>query len=218
MLISSPNVIIYSFGIKLPSKTSQKTIKDHWNFYIIRKYTKFMIQFSLPNNVLNDSPSIDPNAFVASGAQVMGNVIIKKDASIWYNAVLRGDINQIIIGERSNIQDGCILHMENDTPCIVENDVTVGHHVNLHACHIEECCLIGIGAIVLSGARIGRGSIIGAGAVILENSNIPPFSLVVGCPGKIIKKTPEDTIENQKKWAQKYVELSKVHKAKFSSP
>ncbi len=147
-----------------------------------------MIQFSLPNNVLNNSPSIDPNAFVASGAQVMGNVIIKKDASIWYNAVLRGDINQIIIGERSNIQDGCILHMENDTPCIVENDVTVGHHVNLHACHIEESCLIGIGAIVLSGARIGRGSIIGAGAVILENSNIPPFSLVVGCPGKSSKK------------------------------
>ena len=78
--------------------------------------------------------------------------------------------------------------------------------------------LIGIGAIVLFGARIGRGSIIGAGAVILENSNIPPFSLVVGCPEKIIKKTPEDTIENQKKWAQKYVELSKVYKAKFSSP
>ena len=171
-----------------------------------------MIQFNLPPNVMADSPSLHPNAFIAKGAQVMGNVIIKEDASIWYNAVLRGDINQIIIGERSNIQDGCILHLENDLPCIVENDVTVGHHVNLHGCHIEECCLIGIGAIILSGAKIGRGSIIGAGAVVLENTIIPPFSLVVGCPGKIIKQTPESTIEKQKKWANKYVELSKVHK------
>ncbi len=173
-----------------------------------------MIQFHLPDDVLKKSPEIDPSAFIANGAQVMGNVIIKKDASIWYNSVLRGDINQIIIGERSNIQDGCILHLENDLPCIVENDVTVGHHVNLHGCYVEECCLIGIGAIILSGARIGRGSIIGAGAVILENTIIPPFSLVVGCPGKIIKSTPEETINQQKKWANKYVELSKVHALK----
>ncbi len=170
-----------------------------------------MIQFHLPENVLKTKPKIDPSAFIAKGAQVMGNVIIKKEASIWYNSVLRGDINQIIIGERSNIQDGCILHLENDLPCIVENDVTVGHHVNLHGCHVEECCLIGIGAIILSGARIGRGSIIGAGAVILENTIIPPFSLVVGCPGKIIKSTPEETINKQKKWAKKYVALSNVH-------
>ena len=146
-----------------------------------------MIQFSLPENVLESTPTIHENSFVAKGAQVMGNVIIKEDASVWYNAVLRGDINQIIIGERSNIQDGCILHLENELPCIVENDVTVGHHVNLHGCHIEEGCLIGIGAIILSGVRVGKGSIIGAGAVILENTVIPPYSLVVGCPGKIIK-------------------------------
>ena len=171
-----------------------------------------MIQFTLPENVLKTSPTIDPDAFVAPGAQVMGDVIIKKDASVWYNSVLRGDINQIVIGERSNIQDGCILHLQNDLPCIVENDVTVGHHVNLHGCHVEECCLIGIGAIILSGAHIGRGSIIGAGAVVLENQVIPPFSLVVGMPGKIIKSTPNDTIEKQQQWANKYVELSKVHK------
>ena len=175
-------------------------------------YDKVMIQFNLPDNVMTHTPSIHPDAFIAAGAQVMGNVVLKKDASVWYNAVLRGDINQIVIGERSNIQDGCILHLENDLPCIVENDVTVGHHVNLHGCHIEECCLIGIGAIILSGAKIGRGSIIGAGAVVLENQVVPPFSLVVGTPGKVIKSTPEDTIEKQQKWAKKYVELSKVHK------
>ena len=174
-----------------------------------------MIQFNLPDNVLEKTPQIDPQAFIANGAQVIGNVVLKQDSSVWYNAVLRGDINQIVIGERTNIQDGCILHLENNLPCIIENDVTVGHHVNLHACHIEECCLIGIGAIILSGVKIGRGSIIGAGAVILENTEIPPFSLVVGCPGKIIKSTPEETIEQQKKWAQKYVKLSKVHQQKL---
>ena len=177
-----------------------------------------MIQFHLPDDVMTHTPTIHNDAFIAAGAQVMGNVVLKKDASVWYNAVLRGDINQIVIGERSNIQDGCILHLENDLPCIVENDVTVGHHVNLHGCHIEECCLIGIGAIILSGAKIGRGSIIGAGAVVLENQVIPPFSLVVGTPGKVIKPTPEDTIEKQQKWAKKYVELSKVHKKPKISP
>jgi carbonic anhydrase/acetyltransferase-like protein (isoleucine patch superfamily) len=171
-----------------------------------------MIQFHLPDHTLSKTPDIHPDTFIAPGAQVMGDVIIKKDASVWYNSVLRGDINQIIIGERSNIQDGCIIHLENDLPCIVENDVTVGHHVNLHGCHVEECCLIGIGAIILSGASIGRGSIIGAGALVLENHVIPPFSLVVGTPGKIIKPTPPDTIEKQQQWAQKYVNLSKIHK------
>jgi carbonic anhydrase/acetyltransferase-like protein (isoleucine patch superfamily) len=171
-----------------------------------------MIQFNLPNNTLAHTPAIHADSFIAPGVQLMGNVMVKKNASVWYNTVVRGDINRIEIGERSNIQDGCILHVENTLPCIVENDVTVGHHANLHGCHVEECCLIGIGAIVLSGARIGRGSIIGAGAVIKENSIIPPFSMVVGVPGTIIKSTPESTIESQKKWAQKYVELSKQHK------
>ena len=171
-----------------------------------------MIQFHLPESTLSTDPTIHPNTFIAPGAQVIGDVTLKEDASIWYNSVLRGDINRIVIGERTNIQDGCILHLENNLPCIVDNDVTVGHHVNLHGCHVEECCLIGIGAIILSGAKIGRGSIIGAGAVILENQVIPPFSLVVGTPGKIIKSTPETTIEQQKQWAQKYVMLSKKHR------
>ncbi len=171
-----------------------------------------MIQFNLPETTLTQTPNIHPNTFIAPGVQLMGDVEVKEDASVWYNSVVRGDINRISIGERSNIQDGCILHVENTLPCIVENDVTVGHHVNLHACHIEECCLIGIGAIVLSGAHIGRGSIIGAGAVIKERAIIPPFSMVVGVPGTIIKQTPESTIHTQQQWAKKYVALSKKHK------
>jgi carbonic anhydrase/acetyltransferase-like protein (isoleucine patch superfamily) len=173
-----------------------------------------VIQFNLPDTVLQSTPQIHPSAFIANGAQVMGDVVIQKDASVWYNAVLRGDINQIIIGERSNIQDGCILHLENNRPCVVENDVTVGHHVNLHGCHIEEGCLIGIGAIVLSGAIVGRGSIVGAGAVVLEGQVIPPFSLVVGCPAKVIKPTPPTTVTDHQKWAQKYVALAKIHAQK----
>ena len=172
-----------------------------------------MILFDLPEDTLKHSPKIDESCFVAENATVIGNVEISKDASIWYNAVLRGDINKIYVGERSNIQDACVLHMENDVPCVIENDVTVGHKAILHACHIEECCLIGINATILSGAKIGRGSIIGAGAVVKENERIPPFSMVVGVPGRIIKSTPESTIEFQKKWALKYVALAKVHQA-----
>ncbi len=172
-----------------------------------------MIDFNLPENVLDKTPQLHPSAFIAAGAQVMGDVILKENASVWYNSVLRGDINRIEVGKNSNIQDGCILHMENDKPCIVGDNVTVGHHVNLHACTVEEGCLIGIGAIILSGAHIGKGSIIGAGAVVLENAVIPPFSLVVGTPGKVIRQTAADTIEKQTLWAQKYVQLANKHKA-----
>lgn len=178
-----------------------------------------MIQFTLPDNVLDETPDLHPDSFIASGAQVMGNVILKQDSSVWYNSVLRGDINRIEVGKRSNIQDGCILHIENNKPCIVGNDVTVGHHVNLHGCTIGDGCLIGIGAIVLSGAKIGKGCIIGAGAVVKEGAEIPDFSMVVGVPGKIIKTLPDpDThMKNQISWAQKYVQLSRIHKTKFGN-
>ena len=173
-----------------------------------------MIDFNLPHDTLSHTPNIHDSAFIADGAKVMGQVSLEAYSSVWYNSVLRGDINKIHIGHHSNIQDGCILHMENDKPCLVGNYVTVGHHVNLHACIVEDYCLIGIGAIILSGAKIGQGSIIGAGTVVLEHTIIPPFSLVVGVPGKIIKKTPEETIQNQKKWAEKYVNLAALHKKK----
>ncbi|MBT5855661.1 gamma carbonic anhydrase family protein [bacterium] len=175
-----------------------------------------MIQFTLPDDVLDAEPNIHPDAFIAKGAQVMGNVTLEKDASVWYNAVLRGDINRIVVGERTNIQDCCLIHLENELPCLIANDVTVGHSAVLHACEIEEGCLIGIGAIILSGAKIGRGSIIGAGAVVLEGQVIPPSSLVVGTPAKVIRQTPDDTVDKQIQWAQKYVDLSRIHKLKNS--
>jgi len=176
-----------------------------------------MIDFSLPDNILETSPTIHPTAFVAEGARVMGAVELKAHSSIWYNCVLRGDINRIVIGERTNIQDGVIVHLENNLPCLVGDDVVVGHQAVLHGCTIGDGCLIGIGAILLSGAVIKSGSIIGAGALILEGQIIEENSLVVGSPGKVIRQTPADTAEKNKLWASKYVELAKIHRSKFGN-
>ena len=169
----------------------------------------------LPDRLFAADPHIPTSTFVAPGAQVLGDVRCGEESSIWYNAVARGDINHIVIGARSNIQDGCILHVTNDLPCIVGNDVTVGHGANLHACTVEEGCLIGIGAIVLSGAHIGRGSIVGAGAVVRENEMIDAFSLVVGVPARLSRVLPEDTYDTHCKWAQKYIALAEAHRRRL---
>ena len=149
-----------------------------------------MEKTDLPSDTLSKTPQIHPTAFVAPGAHIIGDVRLAAQASVWYNSVLRGDINFIAIGERSNIQDGCILHLENDLPCVVGPDVTVGHGAILHGCRIEEACLIGMGAIILSGAHIGRGCVVAAGAVVKENQTVPPFTLVGGVPARIIKSLP----------------------------
>lgn len=168
----------------------------------------------LPPLTLAAEPRIHPTAFIARGAQVMGDVRLMAEASVWYNAVLRGDINFISVGERSNIQDGSILHMENDRPCTVHNDVTVGHGAILHACEIEEGCLIGMGAIILSGAVIKRGSVIAAGAIVKEGAVVEPFSLMAGVPARFVRALPEETFEKHLKWARKYADLAKLHRVK----
>ncbi|WMJ78848.1 MULTISPECIES: gamma carbonic anhydrase family protein [unclassified Sedimentibacter] len=138
-------------------------------------------------------PIIDEKTYVAEGAQLIGNVIMKEYSSVWYNAVARGDINTITIGRYTNIQDNAIVHVDDTEPTVIGDFVTVGHGANVHGCTIEDHCLIGMGAIILNGAVIGRGSIIAAGAVVKEHEIIPPFSMVAGVPGKIIKKLPENT-------------------------
>ncbi len=170
-----------------------------------------MKKTDLPETTLNTEPTIHPTAFIARGAQVVGDVRLMADSSVWYNAVLRGDINYISIGERTNIQDGSIIHLENDRPCIVGNEVTVGHGAILHGCVIEQGCLIGMGAAILSGAVIKRGSVIAAGAVVLENTVVAPFSLMVGIPAKQIRTISEETFESNLKWAEKYVEMAKLY-------
>ena len=147
----------------------------------------------------------------------MGDVRVAAQASIWYNSVARGDVNYIEVGERSNIQDGSVLHVTNDEPCIVGPDVTVGHNANLHACIIEAGCLIGIGAIVLSGAHIKKGCVIGAGAVVKEGTVVEEYSLVVGVPGTVKRRVSEDTYQTNLKWVQKYIELAALHRRRYGS-
>ena len=136
------------------------------------------------------SPVLPPEGeyWIAPTAAVMGNVILKKNASIWWAATARGDTETITVGENSNVQDGSVLHADMGMPLVIGANVTVGHMVMLHGCTIGDGSLIGIGSIVLNGAKIGRGCLIGAGALITEGKEIPDFSLVMGAPGKIVRQ------------------------------
>lgn len=138
------------------------------------------------------TPEVDKKTFVADGARVIGKVTLKEFASVWFNSVVRGDVNRIEIGRYSNIQDNSVVHVADDYPAIIGDFVTVGHNCVLHACTIEEHCLIGMGAVILNGAVIGKGSIVAAGAVVREKQIIPPHSLVVGLPAKVIKEVPDE--------------------------
>lgn len=140
-------------------------------------------------------PRIPQSAYVDQAAQVIGDVTLGERASVWPCTVLRGDVNKIVIGEDSNIQDGSVLHGELDKyPVIVGDRVTVGHMACLHGCVVEDDCLIGIGAIVLNGARIGKGSVVAAGSLVPEGMQVPPGSMVMGTPAKVRREvTPEET-------------------------
>ena len=133
------------------------------------------------------SPKIHPSVFLADGVHIIGNVEIAKDASIWFNSVLRADINAIYIGERTNIQDGSILHITKDHPVFVGNDVTVGHRAVVHGCRIDDGSLIGMGSIILDRARVGKQALVAAGAVVLEGFVVPDGMLAAGIPAKILR-------------------------------
>jgi carbonic anhydrase/acetyltransferase-like protein (isoleucine patch superfamily) len=158
------------------------------------------------------APHIDASAYVSPHAVVMGDVRLGPHASVWPTAVLRGDINFIEIGEGSNVQDGCVVHLAEDLPVIVGKLVTVGHRAILHACTVEDECLIGMGATVLDGAVIGRGSIVGAHALVTKEMRVPPGSLVMGTPAKIIRALRPDEIAGIRAWADHYVALGPIHR------
>ena len=157
------------------------------------------------------SPEFSQAAFVAANATIVGSVTIAARASVWYGAVVRGDVERIEIGECTNIQDGAILHCDPDFPTILEDHVTIGHRAVVHSAHIERGSLIGIGAIVLNGVRVGTGSIIGAGAVVTKN--VPPGSLVVGLPGKVVRQLTDIEITELIEHAEKYHQLALLHAA-----
>jgi carbonic anhydrase/acetyltransferase-like protein (isoleucine patch superfamily) len=142
----------------------------------------------------------------------MGRVIVSAGVSIWYGAVVRGDVERIEIGDRTNIQDGAILHGDPGKPTVLEDHVTVGHRAVVHSAYIESGSLIGIGAIILDGVRVGRGSIIGAGAVV--NKDVPPLSLVVGVPAKRLREVSEEEAAELIEHARRYEQLALVHAGK----
>jgi gamma-carbonic anhydrase len=161
---------------------------------------------------LDAVPAIHPSAFVAPGADVIGDVTLAEESSVWFQAVLRGDINRIVIGPRSNVQDGAIVHLADDYGTFVGELVTVGHKAILHACTIGDEVLVGMGAIVLDGARIGARSIIGAGALITGGKEIPPGSLVLGSPAKVVRALSVEEQVGIKVWAEKYVALARAYR------
>ncbi len=154
-------------------------------------------------------PAIAESAFVDQSAQVIGSVKAGERSSIWCNTTVRGDVNSIEIGEETNVQDNCCLHVDPDAPLVLGKRIVVGHSVTLHGCVIEDDCLIGMGAIVLSGAKIGSGSIIAAAALVVEGAEIPPRSLVMGTPGKVRRQTTEAELEGIRRGAQCYVDKSR---------
>ena len=157
-------------------------------------------------------PQINKDSWVAQNATLIGKVIIKKEANIWFNVVLRGDIEPIIIGERSNVQDGSVFHTDPGCPLTLGKNVTIGHMVMLHGCTIDDETLIGIGSTILNKTKIGKNCIIGANTLIAENKVIPDRSLVVGSPGKIIRQVTDEEIENIKENANDYVANFKKYK------
>ncbi|MFM1842717.1 MAG: Carbonic anhydrase [Cyanobacteriota bacterium] len=156
-----------------------------------------------------EPPDLSPAAFVAPDAKVIGNVQLGLDSSIWYGAIVRADLEKIMIGQGTNIQDGAVLHGDPGIITVLEDWVTVGHRAVIHAAHIETGSLIGIGAIILDNVRIGAGSIIGAGSVITKN--VPTQSLVMGVPGKIIRDVSDIQRQELLDHARHYVRLAKAH-------
>jgi carbonic anhydrase/acetyltransferase-like protein (isoleucine patch superfamily) len=157
--------------------------------------------------------TIHPAAFIAATAAVMGDVTLGEDASVWYGAVLRGDMAPIVIGSQSNIQDGTIVHVDHGVPCTVGRRVGVGHRVILHGCAVEDDCLIAMGSVLLNGVRIGTGSVVAAGAVIPEGMQVPPGSVVMGVPGRIVRSVDLALARRVAATWRHYVEQARAHRA-----
>ena len=158
------------------------------------------------------SPKIAADAWLAPGAVVVGDVEIGADSSVWYGSVLRGDVNSIRVGERSNLQDQCVVHVTRDRfACQIGDDVTIGHHATVHGCVVEDGALVGIGAIVLDGARVGAGAMVGAGAVVAPGTQLEPGVLAVGVPARVVRELTAEERERNRQITLGYVETARAH-------
>lgn len=160
----------------------------------------------------NMSTNIDESVFMAARSVVTGDVSIGKDSNIWYNAIIRGDLEKIEIGERSNVQDGCVIHVGSDSPVSIGDDVTIGHRAIIHGCTIGNNTLIGMGSIIMDGAQIGANCIIGAGSLVTKGTVIPEGSIAFGSPAKVVSTMKEEQIKENKKSAMTYIELARKAK------
>ena len=158
------------------------------------------------------TPTIADTCYVDISAQIIGDVVLGGCSSVWMNAVIRGDVHSIRVGAHSNVQDCAVLHgMRHLYPVIVGEYVTIGHNATVHGCVVEDCCLIGMGAIIMNNARVGEGSIVAAGAVIPEGMVIPPRSLVTGVPGKVRRELTSDDRDEILKYARNYLDYTKIY-------
>lgn len=158
-------------------------------------------------------PRIDASAYVADGAQLIGDVVLGPRTSVWFNAVVRGDTERISVGAGSNVQDGAVLHADPGYPCTVGENVVTGHGAILHGCQIGDDCLIGMGAIILNGASIGAGSIVAAGALVPEGKAFPPGSLIMGVPAKVVRETTAEDRKQIAGGARHYQERARIYQA-----
>lgn len=166
-----------------------------------------------PDDIRFRPELVDPTAFIAPGAVVLGNVTIAARASVWFAAVVRGDTAAIVVGEETNVQDGCVLHADPGYPCTLGKRVTLGHGAIVHGATVEDDVLIGMRAVVMNGAKIGRGSIVAVGAVVTEGTEIPPGSIVMGQPAKVKRPAEPRDAERIRHAAAHYVEAAKVYLA-----
>lgn len=162
------------------------------------------------NDNIGRTPEIEAAAYVAPSAVLRGDVALAREASVWHCAVLRADIAPIRVGARTNVQDGAILHVADDLPCVIGDDVTIGHAAVVHACRIGDRCLIGMGAIILNGTVVGDECIIGAGALIPGGKTIPARSLVLGNPGRVVRSVTDEEVEGLRAQARTYIELARA--------
>ncbi|MDR2845028.1 MAG: gamma carbonic anhydrase family protein [Puniceicoccales bacterium] len=166
---------------------------------------------------LSKDPVVHPTAYVAPGATLIGSVTLGPKASVFPGAVLRGDIERIEVGEGSNVQDGAVVHLSDDMPVVIGKYCTIGHRAMIHACTIEDGCLIGMSATVIDGAVIGAGSIVGAHALVTKGTRVPPNSLVMGVPAKVVRPLKPEEIGTGRLMAEKYTVVSAALRKKFAA-
>jgi len=163
-------------------------------------------------NVKFRPEQIDSSAFIASGAVVIGDVTIGAESSVWFGAVIRGDTETIRIGQQTNVQDGCVLHADEGYPCTLGDRVTLGHGAIVHGATVEDDCLVGMRAVVMNGAKIGKGSVVAVGSVVTESTEIPPGSIAMGQPAKVKRAVTERDLGRIRHAAEHYVEAAKAYR------